>query len=203
MNRSSNDRRALGLGYFRQTHDNTTNAVNLDVIPIDFNQLCEPYPTTREIVIDRANGVVNCEACVNWAIGLLLNGEDQECISHLAGECGPFDAPTIAMLRDQVLNSIGKNQLSDDEIVCHLLAYRLSDAGTDISLIRAILRDARDEYVVREIDGLYQLYLLYHAWEELDEFGQQWYVDKMDDQNSLKLTIRFVDRFVATHKNWG
>ena len=32
LNRSSNDRRALGLGNFWQIHDNTTNAVNLDVI---------------------------------------------------------------------------------------------------------------------------------------------------------------------------
>jgi len=159
------------------------------------------YPTTYDILLDRAVRGTDCKRCVDWAIGLLLQGKDSDYVCRLAGQVAPFDSFTVSELRDRALHELGFEHLDDELLICHVLARALIDAIDDRTETLRILRLAREYFVTHGYDSLRMLYLLSHGLEEFAEYGEQWYIPEMDDANRESKTCQIIEEFTQRFAN--
>lgn len=156
-------------------------------------------PTTDDIILDRAVHGTDCQRCVDWAIGMLIAGHDTDYLGRLAGQIPPFDMDSISMLRDRALEELGFEDLSSQRLICCLIANSLYQLRKEGLSPQGILESAKHLYVVRDIIDLEPLYLLSHGLSELEEYGDQWYVDDMTPSNTPEITTQIVDEFIKLH----
>lgn len=156
-------------------------------------------PSTDDIILDRVIQGTDCQRCVDWAIGMLMIGYDADYLCRLAGQLPPFDLDSISTLRDRALGELGFDDLSSEALICCSVANSLQRHGNDELPTRKILESAKWLYVTRDIRSLQPLYLLSHGLYELDEFGEQWYVDGMNRANVSQIAKHIVDAFVRQH----
>lgn len=159
------------------------------------------YPDTYDILLDRVERGTDCKRCVEWAIGLLLQGCEFDFVSRLAGQTAPFDADRIGPLRDKALKEIGFDNLDEESVVCHILAHSLRKSLGEKTAMERVLRNAREFYVVRRYQSLQPLYMLSHALEEFAEFNEQWYIPGMNRENIDARTCEIVQDFARRHPN--
>ncbi len=133
--------------------------------------------TTARILADRALQSLSSEACVDWAVGLLLGGHDGEAVAMLAGMSPPFNAFETADLCDRALAEVGAPDLAEDEAVHIFAAERLRAALSGDADMGETLGVVRDFCVAHDYDrALYDFYLLCFAREDLvdEQFSAHW-----------------------------
>jgi len=163
-------------------------------------------PTTDDIVLDRAIRVMlghamhraDCKRCVDWAVGMLAAGFDTDALCRLAGQMPPYDEASIVNLRDRVLAQLGFDDLSAASI-CRAIANILQRGASDQTMLRETLNHARVLYGKRYADDLQPLYLLSLALQDMEQFGDQQYVDGMTRGNAKTMAQGIVEEFVERY----
>lgn len=124
---------------------------------------------TLGVLLDRALERLSGEACVEWAISLLLEGRDGRFLRRLAGMTPPFNHFEMADLRDRALAEQGLGAAPPPENVAHAyVAARLESvlsSGPDA--IGAVLDEAANLYHALDLDsGLQDLAFLAFARDD-------------------------------------
>ncbi len=116
----------------------------------------------------------------------------------LASESNNSHYVDIERLRDTALEELGFANPNSPAGICQSIAIRHRDVWLVNGIFRALLEDAASHYVIHKVSELHALYLLHHAWQELDEFSNQWYLDGMSPQNAIEITREQIEKFVAS-----
>lgn len=157
------------------------------------------YPTTHQILLDRARNVIDCERCIAWAVGMLVEGSEVHSLCILAGETPRTCVMTIERLRDEALEELGFARLGTFRGICQAIILRNVSEYSLKGDFRPLLRDAAGGYL-NGVKELRTLYLLHHAWKQLDDFGSQHYISDMTPESAEEFTRKEVDCFIARHE---
>ncbi|MGY8770760.1 MAG: hypothetical protein ACKVH8_20310 [Pirellulales bacterium] len=157
------------------------------------------YPSTNEIILDRVIQGTDCQRCVDWAVGQLVEGVEKDYVCRLAGQRPPFDQIIISDLRDRALTELGFSLVSDEALICHLIASELQVYLGNDSDTGNVLTTAASIYLSHKILDLQPLYMLYHARKELEEFGEQYYINDYTKSNRLIRTAQITREFISEH----
>lgn len=126
--------------------------------------------------------------CVDWAISILEQGRDGRYLAMLAGISPPFNHFEIADYLDYSLRELGLTGISDSAAVTTYAAeqLRLTLAGeADLTSTLGIIKDL---YVARDFQReLYDFYLLYFAYTDLQESEVQWYWEGATRENIVSI----------------
>lgn len=137
---------------------------------------------------------------VDWAIDLILQGNETDNVLMLASFSKPIDRLEIRTYVTNVLNDFGLEELDYKSAV---------SAGTHYHLMEIL----NDREIRKNLQSLYQLctdndykpelmnfYLLYHGWNELEEIGVNYYFMGADIHNIeevLKMEARkWINKFI-------
>lgn len=132
--------------------------------------------TTARILADKALQRACGQECVEWAVSMLEQGHDGHYLSMLAGTCPPFNHFEIADYRDRSLRELGITDISKEAAVTAFSVeqLRLALAG-EVDLIATITL-IKDLCIEREYQrNIFDFYLLYCAYADLQESEVQWY----------------------------
>ena len=99
-------------------------------------------PTTEDIILDRAVRGTDCQRCVDWAIGMLMQGHETDYLGRLAGQIAPFELDTISHLGDSALAELGFDTLDHGRLICGTITNMLISAGDSHEELVAILECA-------------------------------------------------------------
>ena len=135
-----------------------------------------PRVTTTRILADRVLQKSCGQECVDWAINMLDEGHDGECLSRLWGMMPPFNHFEVAFLRDHALAELGILDITPT-VVLSRYAKELLRAGLtgEIRLTDAlaIVKDLCIADYQRELSDFYLLSFAYSDLQE-DEFTYHW-----------------------------
>ncbi len=133
-------------------------------------------PTTTRILADRILQRACGEPCVEWAIGLLEDGYEQLPICRLAAKLRPHNHFELASLRDQVLDLLNLAPKTDEEILTAYAGEILTEAASGNRDAIEAITDVKDLCIMMDyLPTLYDFYLLYFAWEDLQSSTEQYY----------------------------
>ena len=156
-------------------------------------------PTTADIILDRVMRGSDSRRCVDWAIGLLESGRDDDYICRLAGQTSPYDDSKIHELRDRVLKELGFEEISNEELVGFAIARRLQSATGEELKIHNTLTTACNLYRTYNYDDLETLYWLALGIDSLDHYGDQNYVDDMNSENADTIRDQIINEFITRY----
>lgn len=144
---------------------------------------------TEEILALRRTGLAADARFVEWAIEMLIQGQDSSGLRVLAGETAPFGHFEMQPLVDRAFRELGLTVPSSVEDALSVLARRLAQLVIDGDVERgSALRELRDYYNEFEYPGvLRDFYLLSYALEDLQTEAMQWYWPNADRSNIDKL----------------
>jgi len=133
---------------------------------------------------------------VNWAVEMVEQGNESENILMLATFTQPFHRWETGAYVTAVLKELGLEELDYDEALIATTHFHLSE------IVQS--RSTR-----KHLSSLYQLcinndyksdlmafYSLYHAWDELEEFGQNYYYTGADLSNIEELLRKEANQWV-------
>lgn len=137
--------------------------------------------TTARILFDKAfqnSSRQSCQACVDWAVKMLVQGRDGDCLEMLASMSTPFNDFEIADYRDRALVELQIEDVSKTQAAMMYAIELAQSAYTgQIDLVSA-LRSLKDICVECNYEkNLYDFYLLYFAYDDLQSSEVQWYWD--------------------------
>lgn len=147
----------------------------------------------------------NYKIAVDWAIDLIQKGKETENILILASFSEPIEKYEIAPYVTAVLDELGLEELEvDDAIIAqtHLLLLRiLKDED-----IRKNLHSLSQVCVNNDFDNrVMDFYLLFHAWDEMEEIGANYYYNGADLDNIetvIKLETKiWIDKYIYKKEN--
>lgn len=157
--------------------------------------------TTARILADRVFDQPCGDECVDWATSMLEQGRTGRCLEMLAGMSPPFNHFEIADFRDRALHELGLNDISESTAVNSYSAEQLRQALAGEVDIGAALRVIKDLYIASNYQKeLYDFYLLYFAYTDLQEYEEQHYWNEANRGNIISI-IR--DRAEAFFKSTG
>lgn len=114
---------------------------------------------------------------VDWAVDLIGEGKETENILMLASFSEPIEKWEISPYVTAVLDDLGLKELEcDDAIIAqtHFILLKILD---DIEL-RKSLRQLFQVCINSDMDNrIMNFYLLYHAWNGLEEIGANYYYE--------------------------
>lgn len=132
--------------------------------------------TTARILADKALRQTCGQECVDWAISMLEQGRDGHYLRMLAGTSPPFNHFEVADYRDRSLRELGITDISDSAAITTYAAERLRLALAGEVDLASTLRTIKDLYVGADyLRDIYDFYLLYFAYTDLQESEFQWY----------------------------
>lgn len=160
------------------------------------------YVSTTKVQLDKALQNTCGGDCVDWAIGMLVQGRDTPNLTRLAAQLPPFNHFELCSLRDQVLEELCISNQSLSELAlnysCECIRSALND---DIELIEAVATVA-DIYISCDyFKPLSRFYLLHFAREDLLISDTQWYWDGADQTNILSIIKEQAESFLAENSN--
>jgi hypothetical protein len=137
---------------------------------------------------------------VNWALDLVQQGKETENILILASFSEPIDKYEITPHITRVLNELGLEELTYDNPVQAQTHYHLMEILSD-QAIRINLSHIYHLFLRNNHPGeLLKFYLFYHAWDELDNLGVNFYfpgADKDNIQEVLKQeATKWIDKYI-------
>ena len=154
--------------------------------------------TTARVLADKALQDVSPQACVDWAVGMLVAGYDGQNLAMLAGMLPPFNYFEITSLRDRALAEVNAPDLSTTDAVLVYAAERLRLALDGNADMAETLRAVKDLCVAHDYHpDLYEFYLLFFAQDDLRGSTLQWYWDGATQANIDSIIRDRAERFVA------
>jgi hypothetical protein len=154
--------------------------------------------TTAEILAHRALEMTCGQECVDWAVGLLIDGRDSMCLRRLAGAEAPHNHFELATLRDGTLEELGVEAVSREAALTGYARERLraaiagtADLTTEIEVVSQLC-SGRDD-----VPLLVEFYLLHNAYADLQTSDLQWYWPEANRSNILAIMRQRAERFVS------
>lgn len=140
------------------------------------------------------------KVAVDWAIDLIQEGKETDNILMLASFSEPIEKWEISPYVTAVLDELGLNELECDDAIIAQTNFLLLKILKDID-IRKSLRQLSQVCINNDFDNrVMNFYLLYHAWDELEEIGVNYYFEGADLDNIeevLKKEARkWIDKYV-------
>ena len=157
-----------------------------------------PRVTTTRILADKVLQKTCGQECVDWAIRMLDEGHDGECLSRRWGMLPPFNHFEVASLRDHALAELGIPDFTPS-VALSRCAKELLRAGLtgEIRLTDA-LATVKDLCIANDYQcDLFDFYQLFFAYSDLqeDEFTYHWPGAARD--NILEIIRQRVEAFVC------
>jgi hypothetical protein len=154
--------------------------------------------TTVEILARRALELTCGQECVDWAVGLLVEGQDSVHLRELAGALEPLYHFEVAALRDAALDELHIEPVSPADAVTMYARERLRAAlAGNANLIDAIYFVSQLYIAHDDARALLDFYLLDNAYADLRFQGEQWYWNGADRSNILEIMRQRAEEFVA------
>ena len=158
-------------------------------------------------LIQYHNGIdhFNYDWVVNWAINLIMNGIETDNILILASFSKPVDSVEIRPYLSLALKELSLDEKEGDEAVFALIQYYLSELLLN-NRVRAhleLLYDlSLDKDCFKDDDkfGLRPFYLLYHAWNELEDIGKNYYFEGADLNNIYEVIKEQAQEWMDKYK---
>lgn len=120
---------------------------------------------------------------VDWAIDLIRAGKDNDNVLMLASFSKPYDRFEISPYVTAVLNDLGLEELDYKNAVIAEAHFYLTEILNNNS-IRKNLKYLYQLCIDNDYEsGLMNFYLLYYAWDELEEIGVNYYFEGADLDN--------------------
>ncbi|MCF8298412.1 MAG: hypothetical protein K9J13_12770 [Saprospiraceae bacterium] len=117
------------------------------------------------------------DLAVDWAINLIEQGKETENILMLASFSKPIDRFEIKPYVSAVLNDFKLEELEGNEAIIAITHYHLTEILSNNS-IRKNLQSLFQLYIDNDHKPeLMNFYLLYYAWNELEEYGVNYYYE--------------------------
>lgn len=135
---------------------------------------------TDYILSYKTSNIFNTDLIEEWTIGLINLGYESDSIFMLASFSKPIDYYEIETYLKKVFIELQleeKNKLEADN---SFLKYHINQMANS-KKIRANLRLVMDFFYSHESDELIRdFYLLYYAWEDLEDYGENNYYDNVN-----------------------
>ena len=137
---------------------------------------------------------------VDWAIDLIREGKETDNVLMLASFSEPIEKWEISPYVTAVLDDLGLNELECDDAIIAQTHFLLLKILKDIDL-RQSLRQLSQVCINNDFDNrVMNFYLLYHAWDELEEIGVNYYYDGATLENIedvlKKEAQKWIDKYI-------
>ena len=136
-------------------------------------------PSTAELVALRSLNRSVDSRWVDWAVFLLMEGQDTPHLRILAGEVPPFNQFEMRKLVDNLFRELGLVTFSEERDAARSyakeLVKKLLEPEAEIECIMRELMHLFIEFFGFEQNGIYDFWLLAQAREDLMEYGVQYY----------------------------
>jgi len=144
--------------------------------------------TTARILAAKALQQTCGQECVDWAISMLEQGHDGHYLTMLAGTSPPFNHFEVADYRDRSLRELRITDISDEAAVAAFSAEHLRLALAGEADLIATVTFIKDLCIARDYQGdIYDFYLLYFAYTDLQESEVQWYWEGATRENIVSI----------------
>ncbi len=153
--------------------------------------------TTERILADKVLQKTCGQECVDWAIRMLEEGYDGECLSRLWGMVPPFNHFEIASLRDHALAELGIHEIAPSVALSRYATEILSTGlSGEIELVDAI-SIVKDLCLANDYqDDLFDFYELYFAYADLEEEDFSYYCRGATRESILEIIRERAHAFV-------
>jgi hypothetical protein len=155
--------------------------------------------TTARILADKALQETCGQECADWAVSMLEQGNDGHYLAILAGTSPPFHHFEIADYRDRALRELGIPDISHSAAVTAYSAERLRLALGGEADLFATLALIKDLCVARDYQpDIYDFYLLYFAYADLEDSEVQWYWEDATRENIVSIIRDRAESFIQS-----
>jgi len=128
---------------------------------------------------------------------MLMQGRDGDYLARLAGMTAPFNHFEVAKYRDIALRELGIANPSESAAISNYAAERLHLAMSGEADFLATLSDIKDLCVARGYQqDIYDFYLLYFAYRDLQESEVQWYWHNATRENIVSVIRNRAEEFL-------
>lgn len=136
---------------------------------------------------------------VNWAIEKVKRGEETENTLMLASFREPIDRFEIRPYVSAVLNELGLEQLNYKNAIIAEAHFYVNDILNDLDL-KNNLEKLKQLCVNNDYEfGLMNFYLLYYAWDGLEDCGENFYYEGVNLNNIRTVAKRDAENWIHTH----
>lgn len=136
---------------------------------------------------------------VNWAIEKVKQGEETENILMLASFREPIDRFEIRPYVSAVLNELSLEQLNYKHAIIAEVHYYLNHILNDLDL-KSNLDKLKQICVNNDYEfGLMIFYLLYYAWDGLEDCGENFYYEGVTLNNIKSVVKRDAKNWIQTY----
>ncbi len=138
---------------------------------------------------------------VDWAINLIREGKETESILMLASFSEPIEKWEISPYVTAVLDELGLNEFECDDAIIAQTHFILLKILNDIDL-RKSLRQLFQICINNDMDNrIMNFYLLYHAWDELEEIGTNYYYEGATLENIERVLKKEAQEWIDKYIN--
>lgn len=137
---------------------------------------------------------------VNWAIELIKHGRVTDNILMLASFSEPIDKYEILPYVSKVLYDLGLEELDYNDAIISKAHFHLINILNDVAIrenLQSLYQLCIDNNYKFDLMGFYNFY---YAWDELEEIGLNFYIEKVDLDNiesELKKEAReWIDKYI-------
>ena len=157
-----------------------------------------PRVTTARILANKALQNACGRECVDWAVSMLEAGADTPHLRILAGELPPYNHFVVAQLRDAALHELNLAEPVGDVAVRKYAVERLRAALAGDEDLIEVLSVVKDLCISHDYQkDLYDFYLLFFAYSDLQEEPHQWYWAGATRENIVSVIRQRARDFVA------
>ena len=157
------------------------------------------YPTTARILAERALEMACGQLCVDWAVGLLVEGHSGHYVQMLASLDPPLNPFEVADLRDRTLREMGASALVGPQAILtyarELLIGLLQGQGEIVDVLATL----KDLCIRHDYDrDLFDFYRLFFAYRDLQTTANQWYWPGASRDNIESIVLQRAAQFVES-----
>jgi len=158
------------------------------------------YDVTPLIQSHKADEHFDYGLAVDWAIDLIRQGKETDNVLMLASFSEPIDWFEIKPYVSAVLRDLGLEEFSGDAAMVANAHFHVSEIIKGESVryhLHALYRLCNIE---NDKYGLMNFYLLYYAWDELDELDYNFYYPDVTLNNIEKVLLsdarKWIDKYI-------
>jgi hypothetical protein len=155
--------------------------------------------TTTRILADKALQKTCGQNCVDWAISMLELGYDGHYLTMLAGITPPFNHFELSDFRDRALRELKIPETNPNDSVTAYTAEILNSLLQNKTEISVSLAKIKEMCVKSDYQkNIYDFYLLYFAYTDLQESEMQWYWPNADRKNIVDIILQRAKDFLKS-----
>ena len=155
--------------------------------------------TTTRILAEKALQKTCGQNCLDWAISMLELGYNGHYLTMLAGISPPFNHFELSDFRDRALRELKIPETNPKDSVTAYTAEILTSLLNNNARIVASLAEIKEMCIKADYQSnIYDFYLLYFAYTELQESEVQWYWPNADRKNIVDIIIQRAKEFLKS-----